>query len=88
MDNIKQKKQTISITISFVFYYSEGNLDDFVSAGSIYQYLTLLHQKYGEVVHYRIFNKHFVSTYTPEGYKDLIKLFNKPGRHHSVQCIC
>ena len=50
-----------------------------MTAGSVYQYLTQLHRKYGEVVHYRIFDKHFVSTYTPEGYKDLIKHFNKPG---------
>lgn len=72
---------------SYISCYREGNLGDFLSAGSVYQYLTLLHQKYGEVVHYRIFNKHFVSTYTPEGYKDLIKLFNKPGIFN-LQFIC
>lgn len=55
-----------------------GNLDEMLSAGSIYQYLTQLHRKYGETVHYRFFDRHFVSTYSPEGYKDLIKHFDKP----------
>ncbi|XP_006824108.1 cytochrome P450 20A1-like [Saccoglossus kowalevskii] len=56
----------------------EGNSLDITAAGSIHQFLVTLHSKYGHVAvfwHKRI---RVVSLASPEAWKDVIKLFDKP----------
>lgn len=55
-----------------------GNLGDLAKAGSLHQYLQLLHNQYGPVAGFRYFDQFVVSLAGPEVFRETNKLFNRP----------
>jgi len=71
---------------TFVNFYSSqhshilrlGNLGDLSKAGSLHEYLTLLHNQYGPIVKFHYFEHCVVSLASPDLFKETSKLFNRP----------
>lgn len=55
-----------------------GNLGDLAEAGSLHEYLARLHAQYGPVVAFRWGKNRVVSTASPEAWKPLSPLFDRP----------
>ncbi|XP_078377093.1 cytochrome P450 20A1-like [Oculina patagonica] len=55
-----------------------GNLGDVGKAGSLHEYLMLLHEKYGSIAGFWWGKKYVVSLAAPEHWKDVQPLFDRP----------
>ena len=55
-----------------------GNLADMGKAGSLHQYLTKLHKKFGPVVSFYWGQERVVSTSSPQGFHEARRLFDRP----------
>jgi cytochrome P450 family 20 subfamily A len=55
-----------------------GNLGDIGQAGSLHQYLTALHKKFGSIVSFYWGKRYVVSIASPEAFHDTRNLFDRP----------
>ncbi|CAF4337683.1 unnamed protein product, partial [Rotaria sp. Silwood2] len=56
----------------------KGNLEDIGQAGSLHQYLTKLHKKFGPIVSFYWGKQRVVSIASPEAFHDTRRLFDRP----------
>ena len=56
----------------------EGNLPDVASAGSLHEFLSQLHENYGDIVHFWIGPQLVVSVATPELFRQTAQVFDRP----------
>ena len=63
---------------NFYPYYSLGNLGDVAKAGGIHLYLKELHEKHGPVVAFWWGEQRVVSVASPDLWKDIQGLFDRP----------
>lgn len=56
-----------------------GNLGDMGKAGSLHQYMMLLHEKYGPIAGFWWGKQHVVSLAAPEYWKEIQPIFDRPG---------
>ncbi|KAJ7382058.1 hypothetical protein OS493_037474 [Desmophyllum pertusum] len=75
------KKCTIG-SMRKIFFLTEesgmGNLGDMGKAGSLHEYLMLLHEKYGTIAGFWWAKTYVVSVASPEYWKELQPLFDRP----------
>ena len=58
-----------------------GNLGDMGKAGSLHEYLMLLHEKYGAIAGFWWGKKYVVSLASPEYWKEVQPLFDRPRKY-------
>lgn len=61
-----------------VVIFRMGNLGDMGKAGSLHEYLMLLHEKYGAITGFWWGKKYVVSLASPEYWKEVQPLFDRP----------
>jgi cytochrome P450 family 20 subfamily A len=71
----KQKFHVPGVTAS---HPELGNLGDISQAGSLHQYLTKLHKKFGPIVSFYWGEKRVVSIASPEAFHETRRLFDRP----------
>ena len=60
-----------------------GNLLDMGKAGSLHEYLMLLHEKYGSIVGFLWGKKYVVSLASPEYWKEVNHIFDRPRKYEN-----
>ncbi|CAH1789282.1 unnamed protein product [Owenia fusiformis] len=56
----------------------EGNLPDIAKAGSLHEFLSLLHERYGKIAHFWMGPRFVVSIASAELFKQHLKVFDRP----------
>eukprot|EP00026_Physarum_polycephalum_P007610 Phypoly_transcript_07674.p1 GENE.Phypoly_transcript_07674~~Phypoly_transcript_07674.p1 ORF type:complete len:491 (+),score=77.86 Phypoly_transcript_07674:33-1505(+) len=76
----KSKSDSIAIAVPSPTTFDPvmGNLPELAKAGSLHEYLTLLHNQFGPMAGFRYFDKFVVSLASPELFKQTNRLFNRP----------
>ena len=60
-----------------------GNFLDMGKAGSVHEYLTLLHKKYGSIAGFWWGEKYVVSLASPEYWKEVNHIFDRPREYEN-----
>ena len=61
-----------------------GNLGDMGKAGSLHQYMMLLHEKYGPIAGFWWAKQYVVSLAAPEYLKEIKSIFDRPGKKEKL----
>ena len=75
-----QTSHLMRLTMNTAVFYREGNIPDISESGSTTEFLIDIHKKYGPITSFWLGPTQVVSLASPELIKQVVHLFDRPGK--------